>query len=65
MAKTQKNTQRPQGATPQPSSDTIKAPQEGGMPKTGFDEAGSRGKGSGLAPGGPGPGVSNSRRGIH
>lgn len=49
---------------PQPSGDTVKAPQEGGLPKTGFDEEGSRGNGSGLGPTGPGPGVGCSRPGI-
>lgn len=40
---------------------TKRSPKESGTPKTGFQES-PKGE---SAPKGPGPGVGNSRRGIH
>lgn len=44
----------------QSSPSTIKQPAEGGVPKTGFNEAPSSDKGDF----GPGPGIGNTRGGI-
>lgn len=45
----------------QPSTATGRSPKESGSPKTGFTES-PKGE---VKQGGTGPGVGNSRRGIH
>lgn len=55
----------PNPSTIQSSNDTVKKPQEGGRPKTGFDEAGAKpGRDAGLRLGEAGPGIGCTRRGI-
>lgn len=50
----------------QPVGDARKHPQEGGMPRTGFDDKGATGSGSGLVIGEPGPVTPASPyRGMH
>lgn len=50
----------------QPPSQTTKAPQEFGKPRTGFDDEGAKpGPDAGLRLGQAGPGIGSTRRGIH
>lgn len=52
--------------TVQPSSGTESAPREFGVPVTGFDDKGAAApEGAGVQMGAAGPGVSNTRAGIH
>lgn len=63
---TKKRSTPKKAIAPQSSSETTKAPQEFGMPRTGFDDEGARGHGAQVVMGAAGPQApANPHPGIH